>query len=302
MAAAMRDAIERFRPDVVHFCFSQMAQYYVQCPGVPAVMDTQDVAAVSAYRRITNAGNPLAKAYFFLQWLFWLRYETTYYPRFGKVLTLTRQDAAALMVFSPALDIYADATGVDIPEKPSENTGPRQRIGFLANFSHHPNLDAALFFVREIFPLIRKEVADAEFVVAGKNPPADLRAAAGDGIRLAGFVDEVAGFYAGMDVVVAPLRSGGGVKIKVLEAMASARPVVATAIGAEGIAGPDDQALLVADDPVSFAAAVVSLLRDAGQRQALGRRGRELVERRFSWHRVTEDLGQIYADLARGSR
>jgi len=302
MGRVLRETIRKHNPDVVHLCFPQMAQYVTLCGGVPSVMDTQDVSLVSAYRRVRMASNPVAKGYFFLQWLFWLRYETRHYPRFGKVLTLTAQDAAALRVFCPELDVYADAVGVDIPPVPETSGAEGKRIGFLASFGHGPNVDAALFFLREVFPRIREQVPSVEFLVAGKNPPATLLEAAGEGVRFVGFVDDVTRFYAGVDVVVAPLRWGGGIKIKVLEALACGRPVVATSVGAEGIASPGDGALLVADEPGDFASCVYRLLNDPELAGTLGDRGRELVTRRFSWDRVTDDLGRIYAGLARGAQ
>ncbi len=125
---------------------------------------------------------------------------------------------------------------------------------------------------------------------------------AANGVRCVGFVDDVPTFYSGVDVVVAPIRYGGGIKIKVLEAMACGRPVVTTSIGAEGIAEADEEALVVVDDPAEFADAVVVLLEDRERRSVLGERARRLIERRFSWQRVMDDLDRIYAELCRVKR
>lgn len=303
MRRELHRAIERSKPDIVHICFAQMADYVQECQGVSAVMDTQDVATVSALRRARCAPNFLSKAYYFLQWLFWRRYESRYYPKFGKVLTLTRQDAAALKTIDPSLDIYPDAIGIDIgPPAVLERQDKACRIGFLASFGHQPNVDAALYFVETILPLIRARLADVEFVVAGRNPPEALGKMSADGVRCVGFVEDVSSFYGSVDVVVAPLRFGGGIKIKVLEAMACGKPVVTTSIGAEGIASPEDGALLMADEPAAFASCVCRLLNEPELARNLGDRGRELVIQRFSWKRVTDDLGRIYADLAREVR
>ena len=302
MTGEIRRAIERHKPDVVHICFPQMAHFVEACHGVPAVMDTLDVALVGVFRRAMSAGRIWAKAYYLLQWLFWVRYESRWFPLFGKVLTVTRQDAAALKMVIPDLDVYADAIAVDIAPLPAVAQGSGRRIGFLASFGHQPNVDAALYFAEKIFPIVRQRLADAEFVVAGKNPPEALHLAAADGIRCVGFVDDVPTFYSGVDVVVAPIRFGGGIKIKVLEAMACGRPVVTTSIGAEGITEPEEGVLMVADEPAAFADAVSALLEDGAQRTALGGRARQLVERRFSWQRVMDDLDRIYADLVRVKR
>ncbi len=299
MRRELQQAIERFKPDIVHLCFPQMADYVRFCGKVPAVMDTQDVALVSSRRRAVNAASIFAKAYYSLQWLFWRRYESYYYRMFGKLLTLTCQDAAALKEINPDLDVYADAIGVDIGEPPVlEQRDSACRIGFLASFGHQPNVDATLYFSQVIFPLIRKQMCDAEFVVAGKGPPKALCERALEGIRCVGFVDDVPAFYGTVDVVVAPIRYGGGIKIKVLEAMACGKPVVTTSVGAEGIAVAGDGALIIADDPSAFAEAVVALLSDKARRVALGEQARQVIERRFSWQRVCSDLDKIYKSLA----
>ncbi|HEY4743026.1 MAG TPA: glycosyltransferase family 4 protein, partial [Desulfuromonadaceae bacterium] len=292
MGQAIREALERHRPDVVHICFAPMAQWVAACGDVPAVMDTQDVAVVSGYRRAAASATPWGKAYHFLQWLFWLRYETHWYPRYAKVLTLTPQDGAALKRYRPDLDIYASAIGIDAAAEPPEQP-PTARVGFLGSFAHQPNADAVTWLVETIVPRVQARCRNVEFVIAGKNPPA----CAVDGVTAIGFVDDVSAFYRSVDVVVAPLRHGGGIKIKVLEAMAHGKAVVTTSIGAEGIAEPGEGAFLVADEPAAFAEAVVALLSDGERRTSLGKRARRIIEERFSWQRVCDDLDDIYRTI-----
>lgn len=298
MAEEIRRAIEIHEPDVVHLCFPQMAHYITACAGVPAVLDTLDVALLGVFRRAMNARNVWAKAYYLMQWLFWVRYESRWFPLFGKVLTVTRQDAAALTMVMPDLDVYADAIAVDIEHNLAPEREDAVRIGFLASFGHQPNVDAALYFTELVLPLIRKRIPAAEFVVAGKNPPSALLDHKEKGVTCLGFVEDVPAFYGSVDVVVAPIRYGGGIKIKVLEAMACSKPVVTTAVGAEGIvASGATDAFLVADDPVAFAEAVVALLADKERRASLGKQARQVIEQRFSWQRVCDDLDKIYLTL-----
>lgn len=298
MAEQIRRAIEKHKPDVVHLCFPQMAHYIDACAGVPALMDTLDVALVGVLRRAMNAPHVWAKAYYLLQWLFWVRYESRWFPRFGKVLTVTCQDAAALKMVMPDLDVYADAIAVDIEQHPAPERDIAVRIGFLASFNHQPNVDAALFFAESVLPLIRKAQPSAEFVVAGRNPPPLLIDAKDKGVTCLGFVEDVPAFYGSVDVVVASIRYGGGIKIKVLEAMACGRPVVTTSVGAEGIADAGMDVFLVADEPTAFAEAVVTLLSDKTRRAVLGKQARKHIEQRFSWQRVCDDLDEIYRSLA----
>jgi len=302
MTREIRRAIERHEPDAVHFCFPQMAHYVEACGEVPAVMDTSDAALVGVLRRALCAPNKLAKAYYLIQWLFWVRYESRYFPKFGKVLTVTQQDAAALKMVMPDLDVYADAIAVDIDAATETTIGPARKIGFLASFNHQPNVDAALYFEREVFPLIRKQMGSAEFVVAGKNPPAALLGKENAGVSCLGFVEDVPSFYGSVDLVVAPIRFGGGIKLKVLEAMACAKAVVTTSVGAEGIAVPDEDSLVIADNPEEFAGAALALLADEARRRDLAGRARQLIERRFSWRRVIDDLDAIYTELVQAKK
>lgn len=298
MDREIRRAIEKHNPDVVHICFPQMAHYVEACAGVPVVMDTLDVALQGVFRRAMSARHIWAKAYYLMQWLFWVSYEARWFPLFGKVLTVTRQDAAALNMVLPDLDVYANAIAVDIEPHMAPVLDTTARIGFLASFGHQPNVDAALYFAESILPLIRKRMPDAEFVVAGRNPPSVLQHAEDQGITCLGFVEDVSAFYGSVDVVVAPIRYGGGIKIKVLEAMACGKPVVTTSVGAEGVVETGEEALLVADDPAEFAEAVVALLSDDQRRASQGEQARQVIERRFSWQRLCDDLDKIYLSLA----
>ncbi|MBW4054021.1 MAG: glycosyltransferase [Proteobacteria bacterium] len=302
MGEEIRRAIGWHNPDVVHICFPQMAHYVEACAGVPAVMDTLDVALVGVFRRAMSSRRIWTKAYYLMQWLFWVRYESRWFPRFGKVLTVTRQDAAAVHMVMPDLDVYAEAIAVDIVPHSASVRDTTCKIGFLASFGHQPNVDAALYFAESILPLVRSQMPAAEFIVAGKNPPSLLLNAKDQGVTCLGFVEDVPNFYGSVDVVVAPIRYGGGIKIKVLEAMACGKAVVTTSVGAEGIAEAGEGAFLVADDPAAFAEAVVALLSDKERRATLGEQAWQVIERRFSWKRVCDDLDKIYQALGTGTK
>lgn len=302
MDREIRRAIQKHKPDVVHICFPQMAHYITACVGVPAVMDTLDVALVGVFRRAMNARRIWIKAYYLMQWLFWVRYESRWFPRFGKVLTVTRQDAAAVNMVMPDLDVYAGAIAVDAVPNSAPVRDIACKIGFLASFGHQPNVDAALYFAESILPLVKVRLPAAEFIVAGRNPPSLLLDAKEQGVTCLGFVDDVPDFYGSVDVVVAPIRYGGGIKIKVLEAMACGKPLVTTSVGAEGISEVGEGAFLVADDPARFAEAVVALLSDKERRAALGEQARQVIERRFSWQRVCDDMDKIYQALGMGKK
>jgi glycosyltransferase involved in cell wall biosynthesis len=155
----------------------------------------------------------------------------------------------------------------------------------------YPNEDAVLHFVDAILPRIRAEVSDTRFVVVGRNPTSRLRQAAeAAGATVTGTVDDVRPYLAEATVCVVPLRIGGGTRLKIFEALAMAKPVVSTAIGAEGLPVVAGEHIVLADGVDEFAHAVLTLMREPARRQRLAEAGRALVEERFSWGRVALDF------------
>ncbi len=156
---------------------------------------------------------------------------------------------------------------------------------------YSPNTDAALWFAREIFPLVSAATPGARLDLIGDDPGGALRAVH-DGQRIVatGRVEDAAPYVSRATVSLAPLRVGGGTRIKILEALALGTPVVATSVGAEGLDVVPGRHLLIADTPEAFASAVVNLLRDAGARQSLSEAGRRLVAERYTWEAIGERL------------
>jgi GT2 family glycosyltransferase len=159
---------------------------------------------------------------------------------------------------------------------------PRRDICFLGGYRHPPNVDAVLFFVKEVLPLIHAARPEIRFVVAGANPPCELLELASDSIIVTGMVETLADVFDSTRVFVCPLRVGAGAKGKVLSAMAHGVPVVSTAIGVEGAGLIDGEHVVVADTPSSLAASVLSLYEDPVRWQALSTAGLELTRREFS--------------------
>lgn len=168
---------------------------------------------------------------------------------------------------------------------------------FTGNFGYAPNLEAARILLHEVRPRLLPEVPDLELVLCGRGPPPELRAmaAAEPSILVTGEVADARPWFARADVVAVPLRTGSGTRLKILEAMAAGCPVVSTRKGAEGLRLEPERHLLLADTPDELAAAVLRCLREPEAAGAMAARGREQVERLYSWRanaaRVREALG-----------
>src|SRR5262249_28581209 len=146
-------------------------------------------------------------------------------------------------------------------------------------------------------PLIRKTVPEVNLSVVGRDPPPRVQHLARDGVVITGTVPDVRPWMNRASVFVVPLRVGGGTRLKILEAMASGRPVVSTSLGCEGLDVKDGDNILVADTPTAFADAVVRCLREPELRRALGARGRALVLERYQWGAIGHALSEFLAEM-----
>jgi glycosyltransferase involved in cell wall biosynthesis len=180
----------------------------------------------------------------------------------------------------PAIEIIPN--GVHLPDYAGVNVQPEPgHLIFTGAFTYHANYDAASWFLSDIYPRIKAARPDTRFTITGDH--ADLPLPPAPGVTLTGFVQDVRQLIAGAWASVAPMRQGGGTRLKILEAMALGTPVIATSKGAEGLDMIPGRHLLVADDPSTFADATVRLLGDASLRQSLADEAARLVAARYDW-------------------
>ena len=155
---------------------------------------------------------------------------------------------------------------------------------FAGPFGYKANYDAMNWFLKEIYPIVLKRIPDAELMITGDHEELPLPNL--DGVRLTGFVDDVRPLVAESSISIAPIRLGGGTRIKILEAMALRTPVVATTKGAEGLDVQHGQHLLIADSPAVFAASISRLLTDPSLQKMLAANAYQLIKDRYDWASV----------------
>ena len=189
------------------------------------------------------------------------------------------ENGVALDYFDPA----ADFASVDAGKGPL--------LVFTGQMDYRPNVEAVESFARDTLPAIRAAHPEARFAIVGRNPVKSVEALSDlPGVIVTGGVPDVRGWLAAADVVVAPLRIARGIQNKVLEAMAMARPVVASSQAAEGIDASHDTHLLVADDPAQEAEKIIALLADPARANALGQAARARMEQRYRWSATLDRL------------
>jgi Glycosyltransferase len=237
------------------------------------------------------------------------RYEVRQLNACDAIVPITEEDRRDFRALGCTQPIHVLPGGVDLDrgEPAGEAAGatrftarieraeePSRAVGFLGSLDYRPNQEAALWIAEELRPRL-----EAEIHAGGSNAPDWLRAKlTSSGVIFAGHVADAATFIQPMRVMIAPLFSGGGMRIKILEAMAHGKAVVATTLGAAGIDVRHGENILLADDPAAFASAVSELLRDPSRARSIGDAGQRLVASRYSTDTLASGLLAFYEELS----
>jgi polysaccharide biosynthesis protein PslH len=300
MQTALRDQLTRLHPDIVWIQFPQMAQYVALCGDIPCIMDVQDAYSLSGFRqaqRMRGVGGVRA----WLDWVCWARYEAQHYARFATVLTLSEQDAIVLHALNPRNRTISSGLPLAESLPPPPHPPVPMQVGFACAFGHRPNIEGLQWFLDEVWPLILSQVPTARFVIAGRNPPPELRSRASAQVEFPGFVPSIFDFFAANTVSVVPLVSGGGVKIKMVEAMLAGSAIVATQIGVEGTGILPGKEALVENDPAAFAESVVRIILNPSLRAGLAAAARCHATREFSTEAWLSRVDEIFSRVVNHS-
>ncbi len=217
------------------------------------------------------------------------------------IVPVTAEDAETYRRLGAMVPIHVAPVGLEAAAVPDRSgQGERATIVFLGALDWRPNLEGVRWFLERVWPAVRKAVPEAQLVVGGSNPPAGLERTFPDaGVAFAGRVPDAHAFFASGAAMVVPLLSGGGMRVKILEAMALGVPVVSTRLGATGIEARDGVEIRLADDPEAMATACVELLSDPTAAAGLGRAGRKCVLARFDADVIARDLLEFLHGLTR---
>lgn len=269
--------------DIAHLQLARMGEALPLLDRLPVVLDLIDALSANMARRADYDAGPM-------RWLAaieakrLLPYERGLCARVACATVSSMRDRAALGDDLPMLHIVAN--GVD-PDEFAFSTELREpdTLVFSGNLGYFPNVDAAIWFVHEVLPLLRAKRPGVEIHLVGARPAAALRrlAQTQPGVRLIGPIADMRIALSRAAVAVAPMRAGSGQQIKILEAMSCGTPVVATSVAAAGLEAVPGRDLLVGSDAPAFADAVAQLLGDRAFADRLSRNARNLIEQRYTW-------------------
>jgi sugar transferase (PEP-CTERM/EpsH1 system associated) len=210
------------------------------------------------------------------------------------VLVTSQRERMNLSALLLGTSIEVVSNGVDIEKFKDEGEEVPNRVIFTGTMDYYPNIHAVLLFAQRCWPLIQAQVPNATWLIAGRNPPAEIRNLAElPGITVTGTVSDVRPYLASSTVAIAPLQIGSGTRLKILEALAMRKAVVTTSVGCEGLTVENKKHLLITDPSEEFARAVVTLLNNPELRTTLGNAGRALIEAEYSWEYSGSRLLQV---------
>lgn len=315
MRAIVKQVVRSEHVDVIHADQLTMTQFGFPLDATgtrkPAlVFDAHNAVWTITERMKENAP-------FYLKPPLWLetkrikQYEGMIVSDFEATLAVTEPDRVALLEAvrahvgtnnGHATPISVIPIAVDTHQiQPIARESGSRNILTMGTLYYPPNADGIRWFLQEVFPLVLKKMPDVTITIVGKNPPRDFVRLAEDpksGVIVTGFVEELDPYFAKSALMVIPVRAGGGMRVRILEAFARAMPVVTTTVGLEGIDAQPGRDVLVSDMPSDFADSVLRLMQDKSLQATLASNGRQLVESRYDWQVVLGELDRTYDRLA----
>lgn len=297
----VRERLAGSRYGVIHLDSFDLVRFLRFLPLERVAVTHHNVESELLHRRADQAGDPLRRAYVHLQGRLLRRAEQHWAPRVAVNLCTSPDDAALLQRIAPGARTAIVPNGVD-DQYFRRPPGPRDGgLVFVGGTSWHPNRDALEWFASAILPALRAGGITAGAVWVGRITEEERQRHGQEGLELTGYVEDVRPYLARARCFVAPIRFGGGTRLKILDAWAMQVPVVGTRAAMEGLDVREGENCLLAETPADFVAQVRRVLDDPGLQEKLGMGGRRAVEAKYSWRGIGDQVRELYREIAAAS-
>jgi glycosyltransferase involved in cell wall biosynthesis len=301
MRAALAELAQTSQFDIVHADQLNMGQYALAFPGGRKVLDLHNALWV-LYKRMSEAQsftNPM-KYLLMRDWSLLKTYEAEMCRRFDAVTAVSEEDKAALIEAGAPPEIPVIPIAVDLDSQHYIDRKPASpHIIHIGTMYWPANINAINWFLDAIYPLIKARLPAVRCTLIGARPPESIleRAKTDPSLTVTGYVDDPMPYLRDASMMIVPLKAGGGMRVKILNALAQGIPMVTTTVGCEGIAVTHDKDILIADEPAAFAEASLRLLTDAALNQRISQNGREMVIRQYDYREAIKPLDDIYREI-----
>lgn len=291
----LRSLLQSHQFDVAILDHTSMWQYARELSAVPVLVGSaHDVVSQLWQRKAQLEENFLLRSFFRMEHTRVQKWEGSALGELDVIAPHSNKDGELLRQMNPSACVCPIRPWFTFSRRVYSNPREPGSIVFLGALDRSENQDAVEYGIRKILPLIRNKCPGFRFYIVGNHSDRMKRFAQGfDDIEIAGFVDDLPGFLSRMQIALLPLRFGAGIKVKMLECMASGLAVVTTATGAEGVGGENGVHYLVGESAEDLANSTIRLLKDPGSTQSMGDRGRALVMEEFNFGKAMERLWSL---------
>jgi glycosyltransferase involved in cell wall biosynthesis len=288
--------------DVAVCDFLSASLNFPETLATPTILFQHNVESALWQRMASTEANPVKRLAYQIEARKMARYERDSLNKFQHVIAVSDHDRQQMLEMDPACAISVVPTGVDTQKyavAPPATANP-PRIIFTGSMDWEPNIDAVAYFCQDIWARVHAEFPAAVFQIVGRNPHSRVKQLASDLVQVTGTVPSVADYLRDATLVVVPLRSGGGTRLKIFEAMAMGKALISTSIGAEGLDVKNGSDLILADDAAAFADAIILLLRDASLRRQYEQAAAKLAAR-YDWSNIVQRFAEVLQETSRNA-
>ena len=296
MSSAVREVLNKQAIDVIQAEYLQMAQHVPRSATQLKILTQHEIGYANAADILKQENRLWAKIRKIYDWMVQLNYEINYCRYFDVIVCMTNEDFQRLAEFIPlsklkTINIGVDSHFFDASSKPvSSYQG--NKVLFVGNYRHKPNRESVYYFIKYILPNIQKSIPDIEFWVVGGN--AEMLDSTilntNAGVHVKGYVEDVRPFYRDCTIFVAPIISGNGMRVKLLEAFSMGMPVVASPLAVHGFCVKANEELIIASSQKEFSLKIVDLLRNKKQCIDLGFKARKLICESYDWSTISQQF------------
>ena len=301
MREKIKQIVKNNRIDLVHIDLLHLSRYAELLGAIPKALTEHNVESHRVWRLAKNSKNPVFKLYMYMQYKKLYAFEKKMCSMFDVCITVSEDDSKRLKEISPGANLIEIPNGVDTKYfQPGLGEIEPHSMIWVGGMHDLYNREAVEFFCHKIFPQIHDKIEDVKFVAIGASPPRSLidLAAQNENVKILGYVDDIRPYLDAASVFVAPIKSGGGTKFKVLNALAMGKAVVTTTVGAEGINVRDGENVMIADDATVFAQKTIALLSDSHFSISLGKEGRKLIIKEYDLTAIGKRQNDLYELIA----